>query len=132
MLGCFRTLQIVSRKNLSVPLSIYNWIGRQLNVMDFINIVYIWLELAQHTCTLDSGKLILRATSSLIKTSGYWVSEKSSSRISSCVFVKVVLSRLCFLGIPKSRQKYIWCEWRFIFLKAVYKDLSIFQIMINQ
>ena len=56
-----------------------------------------------NTCTLDSGKLILLATSSLMNTSGYWVSEKSSSNISSCVFVNVVLSRLCFLGIPGVR-----------------------------
>lgn len=51
-----------------------------------------------HTCTLDSGKLIFIATSSLIKMSGYFVLEKSSSSISSWALVKVVRSLLCFRG----------------------------------
>lgn len=36
-----------------------------------------------HTCTLDSGKFIFMATSSLMKISGYFVFENSSSKISS-------------------------------------------------
>lgn len=50
------------------------------------------------TWTLDSGKLILRATSSLIKISGYRVLLKSASNTSNCALVNVVLSLLCFLG----------------------------------
>ena len=54
------------------------------------------------TWTLDSGKLIFSATSSLMKISGYRVFEKSDSRISSWARVKVVLSRLCFRpGCPE-------------------------------
>ena len=50
----------------------------------------------QFTCTLDSGRLIFRATSSLMKMSGYLVLEKSDSRMSSWARVKVVRSRRCF------------------------------------
>ena len=59
------------------------------------------------TCTLDSGKFILRATSSLMKMSGYLVFWKRASNTSSWALVKVVLSRLCFRGLPaeKTRQQ---------------------------
>lgn len=50
------------------------------------------------TCTLDSGKLILSATSSRIKISGYLVLPNSDSRMSSWARVKVVRSRRCFRG----------------------------------
>ena len=53
------------------------------------------------TWTLDSGRLILRATSSLMKMSGYRVLANSASRTSSCALVKVVLSRRCFRGLPE-------------------------------
>jgi len=53
------------------------------------------------TWTLDSGRLILRATSSLMKMSGYRVLANSASRTSSCALVNVVLSRRCFRGLPK-------------------------------
>ena len=57
------------------------------------------------TCTRDSGKLILSATSSLIKISGYLVLVNKFSRMSSWALVKVVRSRRCFrVGIPE-RQK---------------------------
>lgn len=52
------------------------------------------------TCTLDSGKLILSATSSRINMSGYLVRPNNDSNISNCARVNVVLSRLCFLGLP--------------------------------
>ena len=52
------------------------------------------------TWTLDSGRLILRATSSLMKMSGYRVFSKSASRTSSCARVNVVLSRRCLRGLP--------------------------------
>lgn len=47
------------------------------------------------TWTRDSGRLILRATSSRIKMSGYLVFENSPSSTSSWALVKVVLSRRC-------------------------------------
>jgi hypothetical protein len=50
------------------------------------------------TCTRDSGKLIFRATSSLMKMSGYLVLPKSDSSTSSCALVKVVRSLRCFRG----------------------------------
>ena len=49
------------------------------------------------TWTLDSGKLIFRATSSRINTSGYRVLPNNDSSTSSCCRENVVLSRLCFL-----------------------------------
>lgn len=52
------------------------------------------------TCTLDSGRLILSATSSLMKMSGYLVFPNRASRTSSCALVNVVLSLRCFLGLP--------------------------------
>ena len=52
------------------------------------------------TWTLDSGRLILRATSSLMKMSGYRVLANSASSTSSCALVNVVLSRRCFRGLP--------------------------------
>lgn len=55
------------------------------------------------TWTRDSGRLILRATSSLMKMSGYLVLEKSASRMSSCVRVKVVRSLRCFRGVAAKR-----------------------------
>lgn len=51
------------------------------------------------TWTLDSGRLILSATSSLMKMSGYRVLAKRDSRTSSWERVNVVRSRLCFLGV---------------------------------
>ena len=50
------------------------------------------------TWTLDSGKLILSATSSRMNMSGYLVLLKSDSKTSSWARVNVVLSLLCFLG----------------------------------
>lgn len=56
------------------------------------------------TCTLDSGRLIFSATSSLMKMSGYRVLANSDSRMSSCVRVKVVRSRRCFRGFAASSK----------------------------
>lgn len=53
---------------------------------------------AVRTWTLDSGKLILSATSSRIKISGYLVFVYSESRISSWARVNVVRSLRCFRG----------------------------------
>ena len=53
-----------------------------------------------HTWTLDSGKFIFMATSSLMKMSGYRVLLKSSSKISSWALVNVVRSLRCFRGCP--------------------------------
>lgn len=66
-----------------------------------------WRTLARlflnHTWTLDSGRLIFKATSSLMKISGYLVFWNRVSSTSNCCLVKVVLSLLCFLdpiGFP--------------------------------
>lgn len=52
------------------------------------------------TWTLDSGKLIFKATSSRMNMSGYRVLANNVSSTSSCVRVNVVRSRRCFLGLP--------------------------------
>lgn len=58
------------------------------------------------TCTLDSGKLIFKATSSRMKMSGYLVLPNNDSNISNWALVNVVLSRRCFLGLtPKNRRQ---------------------------
>ena len=58
------------------------------------------------TWTRDSGRLILRATSSRIKMSGYLVFENSPSNTSSWALVKVVLSRRCLRWfIPATWRK---------------------------
>lgn len=58
-----------------------------------------WRHLARRflnqTCTLDSGRLIFKATSSRIKISGYRVLPNSDSNTSNCARVNVVRSRLC-------------------------------------
>ena len=59
------------------------------------NISYI-IIIKELTCTLDSGKLIFNATSSLINISGYLVFENKLSSTSNCALVNVVRSRLCF------------------------------------
>ena len=51
------------------------------------------------TCTRDSGRLIFRATSSRMNISGYRVFWKRDSITSNWALVKVVRSRLCFLGL---------------------------------
>lgn len=51
----------------------------------------IALGFLNHTCTVDSGKLIFSATSS-IKISGYWILANSASSTSGCSLVNVVLS----------------------------------------
>lgn len=58
------------------------------------------------TCTLDSGRLIFRATSSRIKMSGYRVLPNSDSSTSNWARVNVVLSRLCLRGLtPRGKTK---------------------------
>lgn len=61
--------------------------------------LHLALRFLNHTCTLDSGKLIFIATSSRINISGYLVFENKPSRTSNCARVKVVLSLRCFLGL---------------------------------
>lgn len=56
------------------------------------------------TWTLDSGRLILSATSSRMKMSGYRVLAKSASSTSSCERVKVVRSRRCFRGVAEGTR----------------------------
>lgn len=57
------------------------------------------------TCTLDSGRLIFRATSSRIKMSGYRVLPNSDSSTSNWARVNVVLSRLCLRGFTPGKDK---------------------------
>lgn len=66
------------------------------------------------TWTLDSGRLIFRATSSRMKMSGYLVLANRASRTSSWERVKVVRSRLCFLGVAahNNQKIYIFTPFR--------------------
>lgn len=59
------------------------------------------------TCTLDSGKLIFKATSSLMNISGYLVFENKASKTSNCARVKVVRSRLCFRWFAEIKNDFI-------------------------
>ena len=56
------------------------------------------------TWTRDSGRLIFRATSSLMKMSGYRVLANSASRMSSWARVKVVRSLRCLRGVSAQRK----------------------------
>lgn len=58
-----------------------------------------------HTCTLASAKLIFFATSSRIKTSGYIVLLKRSSKTSSCALVNVVRSLRRFGGAAETNME---------------------------
>lgn len=56
------------------------------------------------TCTLDSGRFIFKATSSLINISGYLVLPNNASNTSNWALVNVVRSLRCFLGLtPKNK-----------------------------
>lgn len=57
-----------------------------------------------NTWTLDSGKLILSATSSRIKMSGYLVLPNSDSSTSNWARVNVVRSRRCFRELPVTNK----------------------------
>lgn len=52
------------------------------------------------TCIRASGKLMEKASLSLIPTSGYWVCWKAFSRACSCDTVKAVRLRRCFCWLP--------------------------------
>lgn len=68
--------------------------------------------LCQLTCTRDSGRLILSATSSRMNISGQRVLANNASKTSSCARVKVVLSRRCFLGVAadESQRFYFFAQ----------------------
>lgn len=57
-----------------------------------------------HTCTRDSGKLILRATSSRINISGYLVLPNNDSNTSNWALVNVVRSLRCFRGLTPETE----------------------------
>ena len=72
------------------------------------------------TCTLDSGKLIFKANSSLMNTSGYLVFWNRLSRMSSCCLEKVVLSLLCFLTVKEVPRLYMVTPLQWTILQALF------------
>lgn len=89
---------------------IFSYVGlciHQLLILEAVHKAEIlWIKKKSMLCvtwTLDSGRLILRATSSLMKMSGYRVLENRASRMSSCARVKVVRSRRCLRGVSAEK-----------------------------
>lgn len=60
-----------------------------------IKFLHVYQCCFTNTCTLASAKLIFRATLSLTRTSGYWVSWNIASSSFNWSCVNVVLFRLC-------------------------------------
>lgn len=77
-------------------LSTSQWVK---NCVFVVFVLECWL-----TCTLDSGRLIFKATSSLMKISGYRVLPNRFSSTSSWARVNVVLSLLCLRGVPDQKR----------------------------
>ena len=69
------------------------------------------LKCFSFTWTLDSGRLILSATSSLMKTSGYRVRWNRLSKTSNCCRENVVRSRRCFF--TKTIKQLFKCRFHF-------------------